>query len=106
MIEVANGVFVDSRNETNIRNFGHSIACAHLGLSIPSHRSLGRLAIAFKCYHWLKVERYDEMKLNCDSELFHNTRDLLHKYARLLVAELPNLYQVGQDSEALVSTPS
>ncbi len=102
MIEVANGVFIDSRSESNIRNFGHSIACAHLGLSIPSHRSLGRLAMAFKCYHWLKLERYDEVKINCDSELFENTRDLLRKYVRLLVDELPNHYQDGYDPGTLV----
>ena len=101
MIEIANGVFINSDNEDNIRNLGHDIASARIGMAVASHRSIGSIAIAFKCYHWLKIDRYEDIKQYCDSESFERTRDLLRRYARLLVDELPNQHNVGSAQRAL-----
>ena len=63
---------------------------ARLCMRNPSYRSLAMLAIAFKGYHWLKIDRYDEILSNCTSGSFEVTHDLFALYVRLLVAELPS----------------
>ena len=87
-IEIAKGVVVRRTDTHTLTDFSAAIACNRMCMTSPSQRSLCKLALAFKLYHWLKREHYEEVKAHCTAGSFEITRALTRDYAQLLVAEL------------------